>query len=192
MATRKGGVGEVGGFLAAFRFKCQIKGKASLEFASLRHSWVQAGWLIFWFIILHVTFCLHFLTWWTVFWDFSLRILAHAPLRKFQLISGKRVGGSVFFVLSGALSCKPLTHNRTATLKEKKKRYCAYWGLVQSVEGRMFTEQPFRSTLHFWSRTLLPFDLNQGSGESSADSGSGGCLPPALWGNLRENKGGNV
>ena len=62
MATRKGGVGEVGAFLAAFRFKCQIKGKASLEFASLRHSWVQAGWLIFWFIILHVTFCLHFLT----------------------------------------------------------------------------------------------------------------------------------
>ena len=55
----------------------------------------------------------------------------------------------------------------------------------------MFTEQPFRSTLHFWSR-ILPSDMNQGPRESSADSDSGGCLPPALWGNLRENKGGNV
>lgn len=56
----------------------------------------------------------------------------------------------------------------------------------------MFTEQPFHSTLHFWSRILLPSDMNQGPRESSADSDCGGCLPPALLGNLRENKGGNV
>lgn len=61
MATHRVGWVRWGG-LAAFRFKCQIKGKASLEFASVRHSWVQACWMILWLITGHVAFCLHFLT----------------------------------------------------------------------------------------------------------------------------------
>lgn len=37
----------------------------------------------------------------------------------------------------------------------------------------MFTEKPFPSTLHFWSRIFLPeFGLAYGPGESTAGSGS--------------------
>lgn len=95
-----------GGFLAAFRFKCQIKGKASLEFASLRHSWVQACWLIFWFIM----FTLHFAYIFSPdgqspgtapceFWlkDFSENV---------SFFLAREVVGVFSLFLTGALSCK--------------------------------------------------------------------------------------